>query len=96
MVWHGLSTDAMPAKLIFLDKIRACGNYPSTPKIRVLAVTSNTLNLRNGSSTSTKIVAKVKKGELLAVTGSRSDWHEIVDENCNRGWVAGYLTREIY
>lgn len=51
----------------------------------------NTLNIRSGPSTSTKIVGRAVRGEILTTRTRKGDWVKIRQDGGITGWVARRL-----
>lgn len=61
------------------------------PGQRVLLVTAEEANVRQGPGTSFPVVASVYRGDHLAVTGQEGDWFAVELPGGQRGWVAASL-----
>lgn len=67
---------------------------PAPPQIFV-RVSGSRLNVRQGPSVDTAAIARVKKGERLAVVGQDGDWFQVRVGDDKTGWVLGkYVTKE--
>jgi TonB family protein len=64
------------------------------PRLTV-RVTGSSLNVREGASTTTAAVAKVRKGDQLVVLADQGDWLQVGLPDSRVGWVnAKYVRRE--
>jgi TonB family protein len=66
----------------------AVEGQPAPPEATV-RVTAGRLNVRETPSTSAPAVARVKKGERLAVVGRDGDWVQVRLADGRGGWVSG-------
>ena len=67
---------------------------PPAPRLTA-RVTGSSLNVREGASTSTATVAKVRKGDQLVVLADQGDWLQVGLPDSRVGWVnAKYVRRE--
>ncbi|MEG6523255.1 N-acetylmuramoyl-L-alanine amidase [Desulfotomaculum sp. 1211_IL3151] len=68
------------------------GNNTATPQTntKVAVVNGDSLNVRNGPSTTNNVVGNVKKGEKLTILEQKGDWYKVQGTNIT-GWVASWL-----
>lgn len=57
-----------------------------------ILVKGDLVNVRSGAGIKYGIVAKVKAGQELTVTGISGDWYQVRLPNNSLGWIAGWLT----
>jgi N-acetylmuramoyl-L-alanine amidase len=77
-----------------------CGEYvrlsseasPENTPLDTVIVTGSTVNIRQQASIEAAVVAQVKKGDRLAVTGRDGEWLEIRLSNGTKGWIVNWLT----
>lgn len=76
------------------------GTYiPSPPKppvsnvpIKIVIVTGNVVNIRQGASLEYPTITKVNGGTELQVLADEGEWLKVQLPNGTRGWIAGWLT----
>jgi uncharacterized protein YgiM (DUF1202 family) len=66
---------------------------PAPPPQEYVRVTGSRLNVREQPTTSAAAVARVKKGERLAVLGRDGDWVQVRLTDGTAGWVHGKYVR---
>src|SRR5699024_8171143 len=68
----------------------------STIKDTAIEITGTPVNVREGTTTSYKIIDSVSRGEIyLAFEKATNGWYKIRTENGNIGWVSGNLSEEV-
>lgn len=66
---------------------------PAVIPKRFEKVTASRLNLREGATTKSKIMAVLEKNETVEVLTEKEGWVEVISESGRQGWVASaYLT----
>jgi uncharacterized protein YgiM (DUF1202 family) len=73
--------------------IPAAEAEPAPPPQEYVRVTGSRLNVREQPTTSAAAVARVKKGERLAVLGRDGDWVQVRLTDGTAGWVHGKYVR---
>lgn len=66
---------------------------PITSKI--VTVTSNVVNIRQGASLSSIVIGKVYRGQHMAVIGRQGDWYQVRTSGGQQGWIATWLTEPL-
>lgn len=72
----------------------ACGLLlaaPSALQARVVTVAGSTVNVRQGASTDTAAVSKVKIGQIFGCCGAEGNWTKIILENGKTGYIRNDL-----
>ena len=62
--------------------------------VQVLRVKTERVNVRSKPSTGGKIINTLKTGDFLRVVRSANEWFLVLGNDCQIGWIAGYLTEE--
>lgn len=73
--------------------VEAVREAPPPPPV-ILKVTGSVLNVREGPSTTTTTVGKVKRGETLVLVGQEGDWYRVRLGSGELGWVHGKYVRK--
>ncbi len=104
--WLGTEKEINLAPLIleddkvyrFMKWTKKCKNKKEeagTQEERFAKVNATSLNMRVNPSRSAAIVRKLPNAELLRLLKRTKEWAEVVDMNCQRGWVAKKYLQQV-
>ena len=88
----GCKTAAPPPPPVPVPVVPAAEAKPTPPQ-EYVRVTGSRLNVREQPNTSAAAVARVKKGERLAVLGRDGEWFQVRLADGATGWVHGKYVR---
>jgi len=88
----GCKTAAPPPPPVPVPVVPAAEAKPTPPQ-EYVRVTGSRLNVREQPATSAAAVARVKKGERLAVLGRDGEWFQVRLADGATGWVHGKYVR---
>jgi len=88
----GCKTAAPPPPPVPIPVVPAVEAKPTPPQ-EYVRVTGSRLNVREQPATSAAAVARVKKGERLAVLGRDGEWFQVRLADGATGWVHGKYVR---
>jgi len=88
----GCKTAAPPPPPVPVPVVPAAEARPTPPQ-EYVRVTGSRLNVREQPNTSAAAVARVKKGERLAVLGRDGEWFQVRLADGATGWVHGKYVR---
>lgn len=62
---------------------------------KMVTVSSNVVNFRQGASLDAAIIGKVYRGQHMSVIGQQGDWYEVKAPGGKQGWIATWLTQPL-
>tara|TARA_B100002049_G_scaffold145962_1_gene108430 strand:+ start:2813 stop:3973 length:1161 start_codon:yes stop_codon:yes gene_type:complete len=76
------------------EAARAAAAKPETPpepEYPSATISGSTVNIREGSSTNTKVLFQAKEGDAVEILKEDKDWRYVKFEDDREGWVANFL-----
>ncbi|WP_066050007.1 SH3 domain-containing protein [Robertmurraya korlensis] len=86
--------------LFFLAFLLLCSPFPIRPDSvqaegPTIEITTDTLNIREGSGLSYKVISVAKKGDRFSVVEEKGDWIQVsLNSSGKKGWVAAWLVKK--
>lgn len=66
---------------------------PPEPDYPKATISGSTVNIREGSSTNTKVLFQAKEGDAVEILKEDKDWRYVKFEDDREGWVANFLLK---
>lgn len=86
--WYNVKTVSGKTGWILSKYVSTKGTSTAQSSLNKKAiVTSTTLNLRKGASTSSSVVYTLKKGQILTILRASNGWYNVKASNGKTGWV---------
>ena len=67
---------------------------PPEPTYPTATISGSTVNIRDGSSTNTKVLFQAKEGDAVKILKKEKDWSYVRFEDDREGWVADFLLKK--